>query len=172
MGEFDGPSSGETRAGAPPRLELLREVIIADAERLGVAVSLSVLCRSAAVQLDVVAVAVSVSAVTASVFGIDTLAAFGRLGRLGEELQFTVGQGPSLEALSMEVLTRSGPLVVEDLEAPEAQARWPLFAPAAVEAGIAALWVFPLRVGAARFGVFVAYLDRSGTLSRKAVGAR
>jgi hypothetical protein len=170
MGELEGATGGEGGAGAPPRLELLREVIVADAERLGVAVSLDLLCRTAAVHLHVAAVAVSVSAVTANVFGIDTLAAFGRLARLGEELQFTAGEGPSMEALSMEVLTRSGPLVVEGLGAPGQQARWPLFAPAAVEAGIAALYVFPLRIGAACFGVFVAYLDRPGTLSPTAMG--
>lgn len=160
MGEFDGGAD----AGVP-RLEVLREAILADAQRLGVAVGLSALCRSAAARLDVVAVAVSVPSVTATVINIDTLAAFGPLARWGEELQFTVGQGPSMEALS-----RSGPLLVEDLGDPGQQARWPLFAPAAFEAGIVSLCMVPMRIGAARFGVFVAYLDRTGSLSPAGLG--
>jgi hypothetical protein len=124
-----------------------------------------VLCRSAAAQLDVVAVAVSLPSVIREVMGIETLAAFGPLARLGEELQFTVGQGPSIE-----VLSHAGSLLVEDLDTPEQQARWPLFAPAAVEAGIASLCVIPMRIGAARFGAFVAYLDRVGGLSQTRLG--
>lgn len=165
MGEFERGSGGDLGSGAPSRLGVLQNLILAEASRLAVPVSLNVLCRSAAVQLDVAAVAVSLPSVIREVIGIETLAAFGPLARLGEELQFTVGQGPS-----MEVLSRSGPLLVEDLDTPEQQARWPLFAPAAVEAGIASLCVIPMRIGAARFGAFVVYLDRVGGLSPTGLG--
>jgi hypothetical protein len=42
--------------------------------------------------------------------------------------------------------------------------RWPAFAPAAVEAGIAAMFAFPLQVGAIRLGVLDLYRDTTGSL--------
>lgn len=149
----DGPGRDAVRA---TRLGVLQAGIFADAQRLAVPVTLSALCNSATVALGVVAVAVSVPAVG---IGMEALAASGPLARVGEELQVTVGEGPSLEMLSS-----SGPLLIGDLVERAWQARWPLFAPAAFEAGIASLCVVPMRIGAARFGILAAYLDRPGGL--------
>jgi hypothetical protein len=89
----------------------------------------------------------------------EVLCAIGPLSRELEELQLTVGEGPSLEVLA------GGPSVlVGDLDSVEEQARWPLFAPAAVEAGVGALVVLPLRLGAIRIGVFVLASERPGPL--------
>lgn len=88
------------------------------------------------------------------------VAAAGGLARVAEELQITVGEGPS--ALGFSGL---GVLTVDDLNTTEQQSRWPLFAPAAVEAGVRSLCAVPMRVGAARFGVFVVYFDRPGAVN-------
>jgi hypothetical protein len=118
------------------RADRVRGVVTAHAEALGVPVSLRCLCQAAAV--SGVAVAVHSGRVVSEV-----LCAIGPLSRELEELQLTVGEGPSLKVLA------GGPSVlVGDLDCAEAQARWPLFASAAVEAGARALFALPLRLGA------------------------
>lgn len=76
-----------------------------------------------------------------------------------QELQFELGEGPSVDAwVSME------PVLESDLRAP-AWVRWPAFGPAGVEAGVLAVFAFPLSLGAIRIGVLVLYRDRAGGLS-------
>jgi hypothetical protein len=58
-----------------------------------------------------------------------------------------------------------GPVLASDLAGPEPGARWPAFAPAACRAGAAAVFAFPLAVGAIRAGVLGLYRDRPGPLS-------
>jgi hypothetical protein len=77
-----------------------------------------------------------------------------------EELQGTLGQGPSLDALTGNELVLAG-----DLAAAPAQARWPQFAPAALSRGVAAIFSFPVRSGAARVGVLTLYRDGAGQLT-------
>ena len=77
-----------------------------------------------------------------------------------EELQYTFGQGPSYDAI-----TSDGPVLVPDLAAPLAAARWPMFAPAAVIRGIRAIFAFPVAVGAARVGVLGVHRGTPGSLS-------
>jgi hypothetical protein len=138
------------------RADRVRGVVTAHAEALGVPVSLRCLCQAAAVRLPVSGVAV---AVHSGRVVSEVLCAIGPLSRELEELQLTVGEGPSLKVLA------GGPSVlVGDLDCAEAQARWPLFASAAVEAGARALFALPLRLGAIRVGVFVLYSDRRGPL--------
>ena len=58
-----------------------------------------------------------------------------------QELQFELGEGPCVDAwASME------PVLEPDLARPQV-ARWPAFAPAAVAAGVLAVFAFPLRLG-------------------------
>src|SRR6202034_1723067 len=52
-----------------------------------------------------------------------------------------------------------------DLADSESASRWPAFAPAASMAGAAAVFAFPLVVGAIRAGVLGLYRDRPGPLS-------
>ncbi|MGH3686905.1 MAG: ANTAR domain-containing protein [Pseudonocardiaceae bacterium] len=131
-------------------------VVTAHADALGVPVSLHSLCQTAAARLPVSGVAVSVC--SGRVVS-EALCATGGLSGELEELQLTVGEGPSLDVLA------GGPSVlVSDLDSAEQQVRWPLFAPAAVEAGARALFALPVRLGAIRGGVFVLASDCPGPL--------
>jgi hypothetical protein len=76
-----------------------------------------------------------------------------------QELQLSLGQGPCVDAW------RSGEPVTESDLADPALLRWPAFAQPAVEAGVRAVFAFPLRVGAIRIGVMALYRDREGGLS-------
>lgn len=76
-----------------------------------------------------------------------------------EELQQTLGEGPSVDA------HESGRSVGEpDLGHPRSP-RWFGFAPAAVEAGARALFSFPLRLGAVRLGALTIHRTTPGELS-------
>ncbi|MDQ3765550.1 MAG: ANTAR domain-containing protein [Actinomycetota bacterium] len=131
-------------------------MVTAHADALGVPVSVRSLCQAAAARLPVTGVAVSVRS---DLVVSEVLCAIGPVSRELEELQLTVGEGPSLEVLA------GGPaMLVGDLDSVKQQARWPLFAPQAVEAGGRALVVLPLRIGAIRAGVFVLASDRPGQL--------
>ncbi len=77
-----------------------------------------------------------------------------------EELQFTLGQGPSMEAVA-----GRGPVLVADLTTPDAGRRWPLFAPAAAERGVRGMFTFPVAIGDALVGVLSVYRLRAGPLS-------
>ena len=75
-----------------------------------------------------------------------------------EDAQFTVGEGPTVDACG------TG-RVVEEPHLSSAHARWPVFVPMALEAGAAAVFAFPLCIGAARLGALTVYADNSGRLS-------
>jgi hypothetical protein len=80
-----------------------------------------------------------------------------------EELQLTVGEGPGLAAAA------SGhPVLVPDLAA--ALARWPAFAPAALAEGVAAVFSFPLVLGAIRLRSLDCYRATPGELGPGQVG--
>jgi hypothetical protein len=90
--------------------------------------------------------------------GVVLAATDGRARQL-EELQFAHGEGPCVEASS------SGrPVLQPDLGA-AGSARWPRFRAAALDAGVHAIFAFPLRVGAIRVGVLDLYRDTPGPLS-------
>jgi hypothetical protein len=76
-----------------------------------------------------------------------------------EELQFTLGEGPGVDAF-----TGGRPVLVADLADREHGLRWPAFAPGAVTAGARALFSFPLQIGTLRIGVLDLYRDRPGRL--------
>jgi hypothetical protein len=81
------------------------------------------------------------------------------------ELQLTLGEGPSLD-----VAVSGGLVLASDLAVGEGGRRWPVFAPAARQAGAAAIFVFPLRIGAIRAGVLGLYRDQPGPLSTFQLG--
>jgi hypothetical protein len=75
-----------------------------------------------------------------------------------DDLQFTLGQGPGVDAAA------AGQLVLEpDLEAVPLQ-RWPVFTPAALELGVRAVFAVPLQIGAIRIGVLMAQRDAPGVM--------
>jgi len=81
------------------------------------------------------------------------------------ELQLTLGEGPSPDAAA-----DGGPVLISDLDQTETDRRWPMFAPAARQAGAGAIFTFPLRIGAIRAGVMGLYRDRPGPLSDMHLG--
>jgi len=83
------------------------------------------------------------------------------VSQLIEELQFTLGEGPCVDAY------QQGRVVAEpDLAEPVAP-RWPAFTPSALQAGVRAVFGFPLRVGTVRLGALNLYRDRPGLLDRE-----
>jgi ANTAR domain-containing protein len=81
------------------------------------------------------------------------------------ELQMTLGEGPGPDAAAS-----GGAVLASDLGDGEAGRRWPVFAPAARQAGASAIFVFPLRIGAIRAGVMGLYRERPGPLSDSHLG--
>jgi hypothetical protein len=88
-----------------------------------------------------------------------SLCTTGGLSALIEELQYTFGEGPCIDA------HRSGTVVVEPNLVSPALPRWPAFTPKVVTAGARAIFGFPIRIGAARIGALNLYRDQSGPLS-------
>jgi hypothetical protein len=76
-----------------------------------------------------------------------------------EELQFSLGEGPCVDA------SRTGRPVLQPDLARTAPARWPAFAAGAEAAGLTAVFAFPLRVGGIRVGVLDLYRTTVGVLS-------
>jgi len=79
---------------------------------------------------------------------------------LVEDVQFTLGEGPGIDAH-----TSGRPVLEPSLDA-TTDARWPAFAPAAVELGFLAAFGFPLRIGAVRLGALDLYRQERGDLRR------
>ena len=79
-----------------------------------------------------------------------------------EELQFTVGIGPCVDAV-----TSGHPVLVPDLAdtTDPVVARWQTFAGPAVQAGVRAVYAFPLRIGAITFGVIDLCRSTPGALT-------
>lgn len=75
-----------------------------------------------------------------------------------EELQFTLGEGPGLDAHS-----KSTPVIEPDLTTPAT--RWIGFTPAAVAMGVRAVFAFPLVVGSVRLGALNLYRLKPGPLT-------
>jgi hypothetical protein len=82
-----------------------------------------------------------------------------QVSNLIEELQYTLGEGPCVDAY------REDEVVLEPDLADPANPRWVAFTPPAVEAGARAVFGFPLRVGTVRLGALNLYRDRPGPLS-------
>lgn len=82
-----------------------------------------------------------------------------RSDELGE-LQFTLGEGPCLDALNGDQT-----VLVADLASVSSGQRWPAFAPAAMARGVRGLFSIPIRAGAARLGVLGLYREQAGPLT-------
>jgi hypothetical protein len=79
-----------------------------------------------------------------------------------EDLQFTLGEGPCVDAVHS-----GAPVLVDDLDEPGdiIVERWPAFMAGAANIGVKALFAFPLRIGAMSVGAIDLYRDRSGELT-------
>lgn len=85
-----------------------------------------------------------------------------------EELQVTLGEGPCIDAVS-----GGGPVMVADLADRDDLAvdRWPAFLAAVTDAGVRAVFAFPLRIGAIRVGAIDLYRTRRGGLDQGQLAA-
>ncbi len=75
-----------------------------------------------------------------------------------EELEFTLGEGPCIDACQSQA-----PVLEPDLLDPVAE-RWPAFAGPAIDAGARAVFGFPLRSGTMCLGALEMYVDQPGDL--------
>ncbi|HUR23426.1 MAG TPA: GAF and ANTAR domain-containing protein [Acidimicrobiales bacterium] len=78
---------------------------------------------------------------------------------LVEQLQFELGEGPCVDAYHQD-----RPILEPDLAEP-ATPRWLAFAGPALDAGVRAVFGFPMRVGVVRLGALNLYCDRPGSLT-------
>ncbi|BBH65279.1 GAF domain-containing protein [Actinoplanes sp. OR16] len=110
----------------------------------------------------------AVEALSASGSGISVMTADGTRGVSAtsdpvsehvEELQFILGEGPCIDAFAAR-----RPVLAADLS-DAGDHRWPVYTPAAQDAGVRAVFAFPLQVGAARLGVMDVFRDRTGPMS-------
>jgi hypothetical protein len=88
-----------------------------------------------------------------------SLGATGEVSTLIEELQFTLGEGPCVDAYQQDCVVTEADL------ADPAIRRWPAFAPPVLRAGVRAIFGFPLRVGTVRLGALDLYRDQPGPLT-------
>ena len=75
-----------------------------------------------------------------------------------EQLQYDLGEGPCVDAYHLD-----RPVLEPDLARPTTP-RWLAFTGPAVDAGVRAVFGFPLQVGAVRLGALNLYRDRPGPL--------
>ena len=81
------------------------------------------------------------------------------------DIELTLGEGPRADASAF-----GGPALASDLTNDDIIARWPAFAPAARAAGAAAVFAFPLQIGAIRVGVLELYRSQPRPLATVALG--
>jgi hypothetical protein len=81
------------------------------------------------------------------------------VSQLIEDLQYTLGEGPCVDAYQDDTFVTE-----PDLADPQTR-RWLAFTPPALEAGARAVFGFPLRIGTVRLGALNLYRDRPGELS-------
>src|SRR4051794_3612818 len=84
--------------------------------------------------------------------------------QLMERLQFTVGEGPCVDASAS-----GSPVLVPDIDEPRSgvRQRWPVFLTEAAKADIRAVFAFPVRIGAISLGAIDLYRRSPGPLLRE-----
>jgi hypothetical protein len=81
------------------------------------------------------------------------------VSQLIEELQYTLGEGPCLDAYQQDQV------VAEPDLADPVTGRWPAFTPPVLAAGVRAVFGFPLRAGTVRLGALNLYRVLPGPLT-------
>lgn len=77
-----------------------------------------------------------------------------------EQVQWDVGEGPSVDALDAFI-----PIQVADLRDESAVDRWPVAARGLLDKGVRSVTAYPLRVGGAQIGVMSSYRESIGDLN-------
>jgi hypothetical protein len=144
---------------AQERLHRLMRLIDAEppTDESAVAGRLDRICRAAVGALPADGAGVTIMDSDARPLG--TIAASSPQFRRLEEIQFTLGEGPCVEAS----VARSP--VLEESLAKGGSRRWPAYAAAAQEEGVNAVFAFPIQVGAARLGALDVYRYREAPLT-------
>jgi hypothetical protein len=88
-----------------------------------------------------------------------SLCATNAVSQLIEDLQYTLGEGPCVDAY------QENRVVAEPDLAEPVTRRWVAFAPPALDAGVRAVFGFPMRSGTVRLGALNLYRDRPGPLT-------
>lgn len=119
------------------------------------------LCRACVRLLDVDGAAISLihDGATRGTFGSS-----GSTSRTLDELQFTFGEGPCLDAV------RTGAPVLSPDVAGGDGLRWPAFSRAAADAGVGAVFALPVRVARSAVGALDLFCTRPGDLSDGGLG--
>src|SRR5690348_17216723 len=83
------------------------------------------------------------------------------IARRLEDIQFTTGDGPGVDAFEL-----GGAVLVPDLDAPKSSrtSSWPAFRVTAADLGVRAVFAFPLRLGAASLGALTLHRVDAGAL--------
>jgi hypothetical protein len=92
-----------------------------------------------------------------------TFGSSGDLSRRLDELQFTSGEGPCLDAVR-----NGGPVLVADLDDPSEQ-RWPAFRGALLESGVNAVFALPVRIASDHIGALDLFRRDRGSLIEPAL---
>ncbi len=93
-----------------------------------------------------------------------TFGSSGEMSRRLDELQFTLGEGPCLDAVST-----GRPVLVPDLTSAAGQERWPAFAGAVLEAGVTAVFALPVLIAREQAGALDLFRAESGSLTEEAM---
>ena len=117
--------------------------------------SLATLCRGCVALLPVSGAAVSLMAPAQSQ---SVTSAFDGRTRDIHDLEFTLGEGPAVDAFA-----NGTPVLVDDVLS--LGLRWPQFGSAAAAMGIRAVYALPLQTNGTRIGVLVLYRDEAGGLT-------
>lgn len=88
----------------------------------------------------------------------ELIAAAGGVAETLEDVQLTLGEGPGVDAFS-----QGAPVLESNLAAID-ENRWVGFASAAAQAGVGAVFAFPLQIGAIRLGTLNLYRESAGEL--------
>jgi len=113
------------------------------------------LCRAAAEIMELDGASISL---TSSDQEMTSLCASDSVAQSLSDLEITVSEGPATNAV------RSGVVVSEADLFDSPRQRWPLYTPGALDLGARAVFGFPVRVGAIRFGVLSLFRLTSGPL--------
>jgi hypothetical protein len=114
------------------------------------------LCAACVILFDIDAAAISLIFDGAS---SGTLGSSGSAARMYDELQFTLGEGPCLEAVA-----RRSPVLVVDLADPE-EVRWPAYGPAMLAHQIRGVYAVPVVVAGEFVGALDFFRTRPGPLT-------
>jgi hypothetical protein len=148
---------GGCRVADRRRLERLWRLVALGAGDRSFSGWAGVVCQVVVDEVDVDGAAIAAIAVRPSSRTEELVAVTDGWARNLEELQYTVGEGPGVDAYES-----GGPVLVSDLAA--ARRRWPGFTDVVAEE-LGAVFAFPLQEGTIRLGTLTLYRRRSGALA-------